>query len=286
MNEAATTNNATVTATAIAEAARLIKDADSLLITAGAGMGVDSGLADFRGNEGFWLAYPALASSGIDFTSIANPHSFVKNPKQAWGFYGHRLALYRQTIPHEGFGILQAFAKSKPHGAFVVTSNVDGQFQKAGFPSNLIYEIHGSIHYLQCSKPCCQRHWPADEVEPLTDEERCEWIGNELLTCPYCGAIARPAILMFNDVNWAEGETPVQRDNWEAWMRQVQRPVTIELGAGIQIPSIRRVGEIQDHPLIRINPMHFQLGYEGTGVSIPMGAKAALTAIAKALALE
>ena len=44
----------------IEQAASLIKDADGLLITAGAGMGVDSGLPDFRGREGFWRAYPAL----------------------------------------------------------------------------------------------------------------------------------------------------------------------------------------------------------------------------------
>ena len=46
------------TVPAITQAARLIEKADGLLITAGAGMGVDSGLPDFRGNEGFWRAYP------------------------------------------------------------------------------------------------------------------------------------------------------------------------------------------------------------------------------------
>ena len=45
--------------------------ADGLLITAGAGMGVDSGLPDFRGTEGFWRAYPALAQAHIRFESIA-----------------------------------------------------------------------------------------------------------------------------------------------------------------------------------------------------------------------
>ena len=272
------------TLSAITQAARLIEKADGILITAGAGMGVDSGLPDFRGNEGFWRAYPALAKSGITLTSIANPQAFINNPQQAWGFYGHRLALYRRTIPHEGFGILQAIAKTMPQGAFVVTSNVDGQFQKAGFSSNAIYEIHGSIHYLQCVTPCCHRHWPAKEIEPLTDDERCEWIG-PLPRCPYCGAIARPAILMFHDMTWEEGQTPLQRGNWQVWMNRVERPVIIELGAGLQIPSIRHIGENQGHPLIRINPTHFQLRDEGGGVSIALGAKAALTAIAKELKL-
>lgn len=42
------------------QAARILRDCDAVLITAGAGLGVDSGLPDFRGTEGFWRAYPAL----------------------------------------------------------------------------------------------------------------------------------------------------------------------------------------------------------------------------------
>lgn len=56
-----------------AQAARLIDEADSLIIAAGAGMGVDSGLPDFRDTQGFWQAYPALGKSGIRFERIASP---------------------------------------------------------------------------------------------------------------------------------------------------------------------------------------------------------------------
>lgn len=45
---------------AFEESAALIAQADGLVVAAGAGMGVDSGLPDFRGREGFWRAYPAL----------------------------------------------------------------------------------------------------------------------------------------------------------------------------------------------------------------------------------
>jgi NAD-dependent SIR2 family protein deacetylase len=90
----------------IQRAAELISDADSLVIAAGAGMGVDSGLPGFRGKEGFWKAYPALAKSQIGFTDIACPDTFESNPKLAWGFYGHRLNLYRNTKPHMGFRYL------------------------------------------------------------------------------------------------------------------------------------------------------------------------------------
>jgi NAD-dependent SIR2 family protein deacetylase len=69
-------------------AARLIQQADVLFIWTGAGMGMDSGLPDFRGNQGFWNAYPALKQDGLTFIELANPQGFEKNAKRAWGFYG------------------------------------------------------------------------------------------------------------------------------------------------------------------------------------------------------
>jgi hypothetical protein len=53
-------------------AAEEVRSADALLITAGAGMGVDSGLPDFRGTQGFWRAYPAIAKLGLSFQQMAN----------------------------------------------------------------------------------------------------------------------------------------------------------------------------------------------------------------------
>lgn len=110
-----------------------IAEADGLLITAGAGMGIDSGLPDFRGPGGFWKLYPGLAKAGLQFEEIASPGSFRKDSRLAWGFYGHRLNLYRRTIPHQGFHYLKEIGDSLEKGAFVFTSNVDGQFHKAGF---------------------------------------------------------------------------------------------------------------------------------------------------------
>src|SRR6266581_8850065 len=109
-------------------------------------MGVDSGLPDFRGRDGFWRAYPPLARLGLSFEQMANPSWFDRDPALAWGFYGHRLALYRKTAPHDGFGILRSWASRMECGAFVFTSNVDGHLQEAGFPHDSVCEVHGSIH--------------------------------------------------------------------------------------------------------------------------------------------
>jgi NAD-dependent SIR2 family protein deacetylase len=106
-------NEAGLDPAALDAAARLAGEADALLVCAGAGMGVDSGLPDFRGDAGF-----------------------------SWG---ERL----------------------PHGVRVFTSTVDGQFQRAGFDG--VAEAHGSIHHLQCLRPCSDDVWPAGDVEVDVD---------------------------------------------------------------------------------------------------------------------
>jgi NAD-dependent SIR2 family protein deacetylase len=262
-------------------AARLIDEADGLLITAGAGMGVDSGLPDFRGAEGFWRAYPALANACIHFQTIASPESFRNRPRLAWGFYGHRLNLYRRTLPHDGFRILLELADSMPRGAFVFTSNVDGQFQKAGFRDSEICEAHGSIHHLQCLKGCAGDIWPALGFDPVVDEEQC-LLTSDLPTCPHCGGLARPNILMFGDSGWLEFRERIQHHAFQQWLHCVERPLVVELGAGTSIPTVRTAGQQLNCPLIRINLRESQVPRK-TDISLPVGALVALQGISAAL---
>ena len=64
----------------LAQAARLIGSAKALVIAAGAGMGIDSGLPDFRGDEGFWRAYPALGRQRLCSQTIASPRRLNRSP--------------------------------------------------------------------------------------------------------------------------------------------------------------------------------------------------------------
>jgi len=250
----------------IDKAVNLILQADGLLITAGAGMGVDSGLPDFRGDHGFWNAYPALGKMKMGFTAIANEAAFRDHPKLAWGFYGHRLQLYRNTVPHAGFEILQKFGRRMQHGSFVYTSNVDGQFQEAGFDNQRIVECHGSIHYLQCMASCTTDIWSADELIVDVDESLCT-LRSELPKCPHCGELARPNILMFNDWSFLSKRTDLQQQRLTRWLQDVERLVIIELGAGTTIATVRRQGEAHGRPLIRINPTNAGVfGVEGVGL--------------------
>jgi NAD-dependent SIR2 family protein deacetylase len=268
------------------KAARAIESARALVITAGAGMGVDSGLPDFRGNEGFWNAYPPYRKLGLGFSSLANPKWFVNDPRVAWGFYGHRLELYRKTIPHAGFAILRDFTKRMPHGSFVFTSNVDGQFQRAGFDPNRIAECHGAIDFMQCTKNCGAGIFPADPYHLDVDPE--SFHANEPLpACPKCGGLARPNVLMFGDWHWDGTRSTAQEAALQTWLDALPptvrgKLVVIECGAGTAIPTVRHFSEqIADAfsgLLIRINVREPEV--PNGHIGLPLGAKEALSNIA------
>ena len=257
----------------LTQAVEAIASADALLIGAGAGMGVDSGLPDFRGDGGFWRAYPPF--HGKSFASISNPVWFHRDPQQAWGFFGHRLNLYRGTQPHAGFEILRRMAESRPAGYFVFTSNVDGHFQKAGFAPTRIFECHGSIDYLQCVNCCTSQIWSACEtridVDPATIRAT-----SALPRCPDCRELARPNILMFGDYEWQPQRSGEQESLYHRWLASItgQRLVAIEFGAGLAIPTVRRECETRGMPLIRVNPREAETA--PGGISLPYGALDAL----------
>lgn len=270
----------------ITEAAAWIHEADALVIAAGAGMGVDSGLPDFRGNEGFWNAYPPFRHLGLKFTDLANPDWFQEDPQLAWGFYGHRYNLYQRTQPHAGFQILRQWAAAKPAGYFVFTSNVDGQFQRAGFAEERVLECHGSIHRWQCVDEANGRIWPADQAEVPVDETTMRATG-ELPRDPASGKLARPNILMFGDTGWNSRVQDQQQASYAQWLNALagQRLVVIELGAGTAVPSVRHHAEFLvnrlEAQLIRLNLREPQVP---TGqIGLAGGALAGLTAIQQVL---
>jgi NAD-dependent SIR2 family protein deacetylase len=184
-------------------------------------------------------------------------------------------------VPHAGFAILRRIGEGLPQGAFVFTSNVDGQFQKAGFAAERIVECHGSIHHLQCLDACHQGIWPADDYQPQVDEEEC-LLRSDFPRCPRCRAIARPNILMFGDWGWLAQRTDDQESRLHIWLRQVDRLLVIEIGAGTNIPTVRMLGEQSRGRLIRINPSEPQLP-PGKGVALAAGGLAGLRAIAAVL---
>jgi NAD-dependent SIR2 family protein deacetylase len=265
--------------------AEAIGNADALIIAAGAGMGVDSGLPDFRGDHGFWNAYPMYRRLGLSFVQAANPEHFERDPAFGWGFYGHRTNLYRDTVPHQGFQLLKKWLSDFGLEHFVVTSNVDGQFQKAGFSEESILEVHGSIHHLQCLSPCSNAIWDNDE-EVHVDFGTMR--AGQIPKCIRCGGVARPNILMFGDFSWLPDRTRRQEREFDEFLTDHAgaRLVIIELGAGTAIPTIRHMGERlagrNKSVLIRINPREAQV--PPGQISIATGALEGLEGIERRLA--
>jgi len=266
------------------QAAEVIRQSEAIFIGAGAGMGVDSGLPDFRGNQGFWQAYPRFAKLKLSFSDLANPIWFEKDVNQAWGFYGHRYNMYCNTTPHKGFNILLDWVKQKPFGGFVFTSNVDGHFQKAGFDAKRIYECHGSINYLQCNQQCRADIWEA-KMDNIEVDEAQLTAREPLPRCPHCNQIARPNILMFSDWDWLPQRSDTQSQRMTQWLSQLQSKqiAVIEIGAGTAIPTVRmaceQVAQRSGARLIRINPRECLTS--GEGIAIADSGLNALESIAK-----
>jgi len=221
---------------------------------------------------------------GLQFSQMSTPSWFIKDPQFAWGFWSHRYHLYSGTQPHQGFQIMKRWADSKHGNYFIFTSNVDGHWQKAGFPEEKVIECHGTVHYLQCnnSMSCHKEIWPTSHVKipPIDDNFRAT---GELPKCTKCGEVARPNVLMFGDSGWVDTRFNVQDRRYDQWANSNQQQslkiVIIEIGAGRDVPTVRMESQhwasiLKDSTLIRINPRDYSVP-EGH-IPVPLGGLDAL----------
>ena len=179
----------------IARAAEVLRQCDALVITAGAGMSLDSRLSRREGTVAHLLQRRRILAKPV------NPEWFQNYPQCAWGFFGHRYYLYKKTTPHQGFHILQKWMRNI-EDYFIFTSNVDGHFQKSGFPEEKVVECHGSINFLQCvDARFSPEIWPVPADFALkVDESTLQAEVPLPLGPPGKNDLpARPNILMFNE---------------------------------------------------------------------------------------
>lgn len=231
---------------------------DKLIILAGAGFSADSGLPVFRSNNGFWDNYPQL--NGKEFTQVSSPEMLYENEDLFQGFYIHRKNLYDSTNPHIGYKKLLDFINENNIDYFVLTTNVDEHFEKAGYSKDKIYEVHGSINHWQCGKYSCD-----SPIFPINEKIEVDnnLVPEHKVYCPKCESIARPNILMFGDFEFKSDRTDIQAKLFNQWYYNIFRHddlnvTVLEFGAGQSVGRLRMqhssiLMDIPDAIGIRIN---------------------------------
>ncbi len=146
----------------VEQAAMLLGAARSVLFVTGAGMSADSGLPTYRGIGGLYDA--AVTDEGIPIEEALSGETMRSNPALCWKYIAQIARACRGARPNRGHGV---------HGA-------------AG--SEDVIEIHGNIHELRC--PRCVWSNRVDDYDGLDIPP----------SCPKCGAIARPAVVLFGEM--------------------------------------------------------------------------------------
>ena len=212
--------------------------ADAVVIGAGAGLSTSAGFvytgarfqkyfSDFADKYGFSDMY-----SGGFYPFPA--------PEEFWAYWSRYIFINRyQDPPKPVYEDLLALVKDKDY--FVITTNVDHCFQKAGFEKKRLFYTQGDYGLFQCSAPCCQETFDnEDRIRQMMAQQKNMRIPTALLpVCPHCG---RPLTMNLRaDQRFVEDEgwhRAAQRYADFLRARQGQRILFLELGVGYNTPGI------------------------------------------------
>lgn len=221
-----------------ADAIALIRDADAVLIGAGAGASIDAGI-NYADADKFARLYPALVKRGVaeNFWQMIGYHD---DAATSWAYLAqHALEMVRHE-PHETYAALRRAVGDKPH--FVLTSNVDGHFLHH-FEREALVAAQGDFALLQCGS--CRTVWPAapqlDRIVAAVDQATCTVDEALIPRCDKCGRAAQPHV---NGGSWFVHEA--HADEWrrlEAFLNahRERRVVAIDIGSGFNTPGVVRV---------------------------------------------
>lgn len=221
-----------------AEAARLISSAERIIIGAGAGLSASAGLT--YSGERFYKYFSDFAQKyGIRDMYSGGFYAF-KTLNEYWAWWSRHIWYNRYDCPvSEVFGLLLNMVKDKQY--FVITTNVDHLFQRAGFDKFRLFYTQGDYGLLQCSRPCRKLTYDnKEQIERMVREQRDMKVPDELIPhCPVCG---RPMT-----VNLRADDTFVEDSGWYAAAQRYENfvrgckgknTVLLELGVGGNTPVI------------------------------------------------
>ena len=162
----------------IKELQEIIDNAKQIVFFTGAGVSTDSGIPDFRSQDGLYnqqYRYPP--------ETIISHTFFMENPEEFYRFYRDRM-LYPDAEPNQTH-LFMAKAEAAGKSLGVVTQNIDGLHQKAG--SKRVYELHGSVLRNYCMK--CGKFFPMEAITESTGIPRCD----------RCGGIIKPDVVLYEE---------------------------------------------------------------------------------------
>ena len=234
----ARSSNAPAVSNNIRRLREALDSADAVVVGAGAGLSTSAGFvytgerfqryfSDFADKYGFRDMY----SGGF------YPYSSLE---EFWAYWSRYIFINRyMDAPKPIYEDLLALVHDKDY--FVITTNVDHCFQKAGFDKKRLFYTQGDFGLFQCSEPCCQETFDNENIiRQMMEQQKDMRIPSELLpVCPHCG---KPLTMnLRSDDKFVEDEGWHRAaERYENFLRtrENQRILFLELGIGYNTPVI------------------------------------------------
>ncbi|MGX7112511.1 SIR2 family NAD-dependent protein deacylase [Gemella cuniculi] len=246
-------------------AKKLIQEADVVLIGAGAGLSTAAGLS-YDGERFEKNFSEFIKRYGMNDMYSAGFYPF-ETSEEKWGYWSKHIYLNR----YEDNGLelyRKLFDVVKEKEYFIITTNVDSQFEKVGFDKQKIFEVQGNYGEFQCSAPCHDEVYNnKDQVFRMLNEQKNLKIPSELIPkCPVCGdemtTHLRVDNLFVETKHWHK-----QIDAYYNFLEnnKDKKIVMLELGVGFNTPTIirfpfERLNKILSKAtLIRVNKEKFEV---------------------------
>ena len=262
----------------IAQAVKMIKDADYVLLGAGAGMSAAAG-AQYGGKffEERFGEFQKIYGKGPYMQDMYSAGFYpFPNQESKWGFWC-KLALTAgadlDVTPLHRM-LLSAFEGKK---LFLLSTNADHQFEKAGLPAEQIFATQGSYNLIQCKRGCHQKTYNAVSMFRQMDQARKDGkIPSHMVPkCPVCGGDMAMNLRVddhfVEDAAWHEAERRFGEFLSEARDKKL---ALVELGVGFNTPTIIRFPFeklVRDHENISLVRLNIN---EGAAVPESFGSRA------------
>ena len=224
----------------ISEVKNLISKADYVLIGAGSGLSTAAGLEYF--GESFEKNFKEFIEK-YNFPDLYSASFYDFNTQEEkWAFFAKMIFLNRfNKEPLKLYQEIYSLIKEKDY--FVITTNVDGQFEKAGFEKERVFETQGDYAYLQCENACHNKlYYNYDLVnEWLKNTKDCKIPSNLVPKCPVCGG--NMEMNLRKDANFVQDENWYKQDKrYGEFLNKSQdnNLLLLEIGVGFNTPGIIR----------------------------------------------